>query len=103
MSPIFSWLKALVTRGERQIFAEGELRTLELNHKYFRNKRLSDVAAIICAVLFVLAATAMVVEYVQNPAFHVFIVQKVQENFSAVIVALLTVGGIRFSMPKNVD
>jgi ABC-type sulfate transport system permease component len=77
--------------------AEAELQTLALNHKYFRNKRVSDMVAALFMVLPLLLATALVVEYVRDPSFRAFVIEKVEENFSGLIVALLTIAGIRYS------
>jgi len=101
MSLLFSLLRSISVRKERQIYSEDELKTIELNDKYFRHKHLGDIAAFIVGLFIILVSVAIVFEYLQSTIFHDFIVGQIRENFSAVVVMILTVAGVRLSMPKN--
>lgn len=103
MFRLFNWCKSLFHGEERQIYGEDELKTLAKNHRYFRNKRVSDIASLIVIVVLILFAVALVVQYVTDVSFRSFVVQQVENNFSALIVAVLFIAGIRYSSKGNDD
>jgi hypothetical protein len=102
MSRLFNSLRSWFGK-EQQIYNEAELQVLKLNHKYFRNKRVSDMVANIIVLLLILLSVALVVEYVSDPSFRAFVIQKIEENLSGLIFSLFVIAGIKWTSTNGKD
>lgn len=96
MFPIFPFLN----RGDRTLLNDSDLKKREKNDKYFRNKRLTDFGALAFCLVIIGIGVVIVTQYISDPIFKQFVIERIKENFSGIIFFVISLAGLSHMVKK---